>query len=178
MSPFFCTYFFDPKNSSKPMKHIRTFSDDSEIFFDKGIFDEWCIYFKKPGSKKFAPTDIQYFTRLVVLGGVFGNKHIYNHFVEIYNRTTSEINQETLTTIQELSTTYGKTSLEIEKIFTIIYAGMVAEENKVKAILKKRIKRLGIHQILIDNLDPQLAAVFSRGKNWKELDAICKEKGF
>lgn len=35
-------------------------------------------------------------------------------------------------------------------VFTIIYLGMVAEENKLGTKLGKRIKRLGIHQVLYD----------------------------
>ncbi len=39
--------------------------------------------------------------------------------------------------------------------FNVLYAGMVAEENKENAVLKKRIKRLGMHQVLIDGLEPE-----------------------
>ncbi len=55
---------------------------------------------------------------------------------------------------------------------------MIEEENKQFAILKKRIKRLGMHQILIDNLDPEVAANFSKGKKWRELDNLMKLRGF
>lgn len=55
---------------------------------------------------------------------------------------------------------------------------MIAEENKDYAILKKRIKRLGMHQILIEKISPEKASNFSRGRNWRELDKICKEYGF
>ena len=55
---------------------------------------------------------------------------------------------------------------------------MVAEENKLNTKLGKRIKRLGIYQILIENSSPETAAVFSKGKKWKELDDLMKTKGF
>ena len=57
-------------------------------------------------------------------------------------------------------------------------AGMIAEENKVNMILKKRIKRLGVYQVLMDNFPPSEAANFSKGKGWRELDSIMKAKGF
>jgi hypothetical protein len=62
--------------------------------------------------------------------------------------------------------------------FNVLYAGMVAEENKEHALLKKRIKRLGMHQVLLENMEPEKAALFSKGKKWTELDKLMKEKGF
>ena len=62
--------------------------------------------------------------------------------------------------------------------FTVIYAGMVAEENKAFAMLKKRIKRLGMHQVLVEGFDADYAAHFSRGKKWPELDSLMKQRGF
>ena len=55
---------------------------------------------------------------------------------------------------------------------------MIAEENKGNAILKKRIKRLGMHQVLLENYTPEHAANFSKGKKWKDLDKLMKQKGF
>jgi len=55
---------------------------------------------------------------------------------------------------------------------------MVAEENRENAKLKKRIKRLGIHQVLIEGISPEIAANFSRDKVWIILDGIMKKKGF
>jgi hypothetical protein len=62
--------------------------------------------------------------------------------------------------------------------FTVIYAGMVAEENKKNAKLKKRIKRLGMFQVLIEKKSAEYAANFSKGKKWKELDTIMLSAGF
>jgi hypothetical protein len=81
--------------------------------------------------------------------------------------------------IDSISLTYKISDrLLIEKWFTVIYAGMVAEENKKFAVLKKRIKRLGMYQMLVENQDPKIAANFSKGKKWPELDLIMKSKGF
>lgn len=64
-------------------------------------------------------------------------------------------------------------------VFTIIYLGMVAEENKIGyKKLGKRIKRLGIHQVLYDRYSPAAAASFSRGLPWTRIDNECKLRGF
>ena len=55
---------------------------------------------------------------------------------------------------------------------------MIAEENKEHSILGKRIKRLGVHMLLIDGEPVNYAANFMRGVGWKELDKMCKERGF
>ena len=55
---------------------------------------------------------------------------------------------------------------------------MVAEKNKRFAVLKERIKRLGMYQILMLSYSAGDAANFSKGKKAKDLDVICKEYGF
>jgi len=157
---------------------IKTFSDNSILEFDQGGFDEWCVYLTRPTVNRYAPRDFQYFGRLKQLGQNYTNLRIYNDFVEVYNRTNATLNPVVMNFITEITSDYGNDSLEMDILFTIIYAGMVAEENKANAILKKRIKRLGMHQSLIENTTADHAANFSKGKKWRELDAICKERGF
>ena len=157
---------------------INGFNNGGFIEFDKGSFDNWCVYVVKPNGERFAPTDIQYFLRLKKLGEKYGTKRIYDDFTVIFNRTTKEIDKNIFKLISILSKFYSKHSLEMEIWFNVLYAGMIAEENKANAILKKRIKRLGIHQVLIDGLEPEVAASFSKGIKWQDLDRLMKAKGF
>jgi len=161
------------------MSHkINNFSNGGFIEFDSGCFDGWCVFVTKPGSKRFAPTDAEYFSRLKVLSEKFGPQKVYDDFVVIYNRTTKNVDPKVFDLILVLSRFYDEDASEMEMWFNVLYAGMIAEENKENAILKKRIKRLGIHQILIDGISPEEAAIFSKGKKWKELDEIMRLKGF
>jgi hypothetical protein len=136
------------------------------------------VFVTLPGRQRFAPADVQYFTRLKVIGETFGPQKVYDDFVVIYNRTSKNVDPKVFNLISSLSNFYNEFAEELELWLNVIYAGMIAEENKEKAILKKRIKRLGVHQVLIDNISPEKAAVFSKGKKWKELDEIMKLKGF
>lgn len=160
------------------VRKINQFSHGGYIEFDKGSFDDWCVFVTRANGERFAPTDIQYFSRLKILAKTYGAQTVYDDFVAIYNRTGTKISKNTLELITVLSRYYGKDSLEMEIWFNVLYAGMVAEENKQNAILKKRIKRLGVHQVLIENMAAEQAAVFSKGKRWTELDKLMKEKGF
>ena len=155
---------------------IQQFADGTVLEYATGRFDSWCIFLCQNGQRK-APKDIEYFSQLKELAKKYNGK-IYQDFVKIYNITNSTLNNFVLAKITELATQYGNDALEMTKLFTILYAGMVAEENKKNAILKKRIKRLGIHQILLEDLEPNIAANFSRGKKWRELDIECKQRGF
>ena len=157
---------------------INQFSHGGFIEFGKGSFDEWCVFVTRANGERFAPTDIQYFSRLKTLAKTHGSQKIYTDFVTIYNRTGPEIKNDVLELMAVLSRHYGNDSLELEIWFNVLYASMIAEENKENAVLKKRIKRLGMHQILIENLHPETAAVFSRGKTWRELDKLMKQRGF
>lgn len=157
---------------------IQTFSDGSTLTFDKGSFDNWCVYLKTPDGRRYAPRDEEYFSRLFALADIYGHEKIYTDFVAYYSLTTATVDLNVLNMISELSKNYLTDGAEIEILFTIIYAGMVAEENKEFAILKKRIKRLGMYQTLIEKIGSKNAALFSKGKGWRELDALCKSKGF
>lgn len=160
------------------MKHIKTINNLIIIEFNKGIFDSWCVYITSPRRGRFAPTDLEYFTRLILIGKEFSYQSVYDDFVEIYERTTSILDDSILSDITSLSSKYASRALEMDVWLTVIYAGMVAEENKNHAVLKKKIKRLGMYQLLIDKESPEFAANFSRGKTVAELKSIMAAKGF
>ncbi|QGY45571.1 hypothetical protein GM418_18410 [Maribellus comscasis] len=161
-------------------RKLNTFSNGGFIEFNSGSFDDWCVYLTKPGGERFAPTDERYFRRLKKLGKKYGNQKIYDDFVLIFDKTTAQLDKHIFKQITKISQYYnhGSDRLEIEIWFNVLYAGMVAEENKEKAVLKKRIKRLGMHHLLIDNLEPEVAANFSKGVKWQALDRLMRAKGF
>jgi hypothetical protein len=103
---------------------------------------------------------------------------IYDDFVVIYERTTANLDKQVLEDITELSRKYGANAVETDVWLTVIYAGMIAEENKRGAVLKKCIKRLGMHQLLVENQTPAFSASFSRGKKVSELLPLIRSKGF
>ncbi len=157
---------------------IKIINNKIRIEFDAGKFDDWCVYLTKPGLARYAPTDIEYFTWLKTQSPEFGVAKIYNDFISFYELTTKEIDSAVLDKITLISSEYGAVAEEMNTWFTVIYAGMIAEENKANAILKKRIKRLGLHQLLLENFIPEEAANFSKNKKWQELNEIMKRKGF
>lgn len=158
---------------------IKKVRDRHIIEFDSGAFDSWCVYLSKVGERRYAPRDTEYFKFFKQLGELHGYERVYNDYLKIYELTDRTINPDILRLITQLSDAYSVDNAEeIDIWLTIIYAGMVAEENKEFAILKKRIKRLGMHQVLIELLDVTYAANFSKGKKWRELDSLMKLKGF
>jgi len=158
---------------------IHTLPNKQKVVFDQGRFDSWCVYLIDSRGRSFAPTDTVYFTELAQIAKQYPEQKLYSDFVKIYDKTTKEINNQVIELIKQLAKTYRDSHQQtIEKWFTVLYAGMIAEENKENAILKKRIKRLGMHQLLMEHMDAKKAAVFSRGKPAKKLNLLMKTKGF
>ncbi|HAN19536.1 MAG: hypothetical protein A2X13_15170 [Bacteroidetes bacterium GWC2_33_15] len=157
---------------------LKKITNGSLVEYDKGKFDDWCVYLTKPNLGKYAPRDNEYFSKFIEFAEKFGYQTIYDYFVQIYNETNKNIHPGTLQMITNIAARFDEDKHEIDIWFTVIYAGMVAEENKEFTKLGKRLKRLGIHQILIERMSPEHAANFSKGKKWKELDEIMKSKGF
>jgi hypothetical protein len=80
----------------------------------------------------------------------------------IYNRTTKNVDSKVFELIAVISRFYDSDATEMELWLNVIYAGMIAEENKENAILKKRIKRLGMHQVLIEGISPERRSCFQQ----------------
>lgn len=157
---------------------IKTFEDGSFLEYDRGTFDDWCVYLTRPDAERYAPRDFQYFQRLIQYGEEYGEDKVYDDFVSIYEMTTKQVEDEVLDEIEEIAEDYGDDSLDVAIDFTIIYLGMIAEENKRFTKLGKRVKRLGVYQILMEGKSYKEAADFSRGMGWRDIDSLCKERGF
>lgn len=161
------------------MKVINKINEEILIYFDKGIFDNFCVYFSDNGNKKIAPKDVEYFSEFKKLSKFYPKYKVYDDFVSIYEVTGKEIDKNTVNLIKAISNTYHEEHKRlVEILFSIIYGGMITEENKERAILKKRMKRLGMHQLLVLDFSPFDAARFSRGKKARELNRVMQSYGF
>lgn len=149
--------------------HIKSFPDGSSFEYDRGSFDEWCVYIKPRGTRRYAPKDIDYLTELSRIGSLHGCTTIYNDFVIIFENTTKELDQSLLDNIRVLSEKYGCDAAVVDKLLTLLYASMVAEENKARTKLGKKVKRLAVHQVLKENMKPDEAAAFSKGRTWQSI---------
>jgi hypothetical protein len=148
---------------------IKIFPDGTILEFDNGSFDGWCVYVTPKDASRFAPKDVEYFAELARLGTKYGHTKLYTDFMLIFERTTKNIDRSVLDEISLLSKNYPSDEIAVEKLLSILYAGMVAEENKANTKLGKKVKRLGVHQVLIENVRPETAAVFSKGMAWQQI---------
>ncbi len=157
---------------------VKKLRHDRKVVFDTGRFDDWCVYVVEKDGRRKAPFDTSYFTDLKNIAAHYPQDKVYHDFLKIYKNTDKNIDPTILKIIDERVTTYKPEHQKIiEQWWAVIYAGMIAEENKQFAILKKRIKHLGIYQVLKLGYSSDKAANFSKGKKWRELDAIMKPLG-
>lgn len=161
-----------------PARVIHVFHDGRRLEFDQGRFDAWCIYLVAPTGRRTVPRDADYFTDLAALTQRHPADQLYADFVAVYAATTPAIAPAVLEDIRARATGYGADTAQVEWVLTVLYAGMVAEECKVGTRLGKRIKRLGVHQVVVEGLPPAEAAVFSRGEPWRWLAEECRRRGF
>lgn len=160
------------------MTLIRQFTDGTTLTFGRGLFDEWCVLLSNTRVRDYAPRDTEYFTRLCELAEAYDAARVYRDFVQVYAATDAQLRPSVLAMIDTIASGYPAHRQSAALIFTLLYATMVAEENKHKAILKKRIKRLAVHQLLVEHLSVPMVATFSKGRRWQQLDAECRRRGF
>ncbi|HOO52509.1 MAG TPA: hypothetical protein PLK94_14635 [Alphaproteobacteria bacterium] len=157
---------------------IKSFYDGSYLEYDRGSFDDWCVYLTQPSGTRKPPRDIDYFSELQSYASTYGVDRIYSDYVSIYDSTGKEVEEQVFDQINTIAQGYGKDSLEIEKVFSILYMAMIAEEQKRFTRLGKRIKRLGIYKLLFENMTPYEAANFMKGMGWRDISQLCSEQGF
>ena len=161
------------------MDIIKEYEDGSSLGYDTGKFDKWCVYYINNKGFRTAPRDRDYFKDLYGFSKKYGKDRIYSDFVKIYDKTNYDVEQETLTYIEEIAKDYEQQDvLMVDKMYTTLYLAMISEERKANAVLGKRIKRLGIYTLLIENKSIEESTTFMTGKNCKILDKICLERGF
>ena len=177
----------------KNERKIFELPNNTDIVFGEGKFDAFIVCVKSYNALtavleansnvfKFCPPDTQYFKSFKSL-----NKphEVWEDFMKIYKlveadweNTTFKVNN-VINKIVRNTEIYPKTRREVfRKAWCVIYAAMVAEENKERTRLGKRIKALGMHQLLIEDYSVENAANCSRGMKWRELDKLCKQRGF
>ena len=98
--------------------------------------------------------------------------------MEVFNASGPKVTTDSLGIINEVAERYGQEKEPILRMLIILHMGMVAENLKRHTRLGKRIKRLGVHDLLLDSGDVNNAAHFMRGMGWREIDALCIERGF
>ena len=159
-------------------QRIKTFSDGSFLEYDRGNFDDWCVYLTKSNGLRRPPRDTDYFSQLLQLSQKYGVKKIYSDYVKVYEVTGKQILNSSLSSISAISVTYQEDALSVDIIFSILYMAMIAEEQKQFTRLGKRIKRLGIHMLLFERKSVHEAANFMRGMGWRDIAVLCDERGF
>jgi hypothetical protein len=157
---------------------IKEFENGTFLEYDRGGFDDWCVYFTDTNGTRKPPRDVDYFKQLTELAEKYSVEKVYTDYVQVYNLTGKEVEQPALAEISRISASYGRDALDVDVIFSILYMAMIAEERKKYTRLGKRIKRLGIYKLLIEKRSVYEAANFMRGMGWRDIDALCRERGF
>ena len=158
-------------------RKVKEFADGSFLEYDKGNFDNWCVYMTNPAKVRRPPLDRDYFNELKALADKYGADRVYRDFVAIYDVTKKDIDVAVLETITQIAAGYGTDALFVDKLFTTFYMAMTAEENYPYTILGRKIKRLAAYEILFAQRDVDDAVVFMKKMGWREIAALGKVRG-
>lgn len=96
----------------------------------------------------------------------------------MYEQVRKNVDNSVFDRIAAAADKYSPDSLKVEKLLSILYLTTIAEENKEHAQVGKRIKRLGIHMLLKENIPANEAADYTRGMKGWAIEKLCEERGF
>lgn len=147
-----------------------------EVYFAQGRFDKWCVYLNKDENENPSiPLDKDYFQWILELSNKYGVHQVYDDFLKVYNIADETFDEAECSTLcHEIDKHYEE---DTTHWWIIFYMTMVAECKKKNAILKKRIKHLGVYNILFDEYDIDYVVKYMHGKYWGDLDKLMKERG-
>ncbi|MCU4158488.1 hypothetical protein J1N10_21185, partial [Carboxylicivirga sp. A043] len=84
---------------------VKQLKLNKQIIFDKGSFDNWCVYIVDEHHKH-APSDIEYFTALQLLAHRYPQGKIYKDFLKIYESTTTQVDSSVIKLIDNIVSSY------------------------------------------------------------------------
>jgi hypothetical protein len=158
--------------NARPVAHLR---DGSKVVYSQGKFDAWCIY-HVGNSVADATKDVDFFTLIRKYTDSCQRFKLYKDFLYIFDKVTNVLNYDVVENIKNVAKKYPNSG-EVELILIFLYAGMVAEKNKDKAIFKKYIKRLCSPSADRKNTSRNCCKLLQK-KNWRELKLECEASGF
>ena len=158
-------------------RKIKDFSNGAYLEYDKGNFDDWCVYLVEAETRK-PLRDEDCFQKLKYYADKYGANAIYGDCVKIYDLTGKTVDLQILQEISRISAYYVEDAIDMDIYYSFLYAAMISEENKAYSRLGKRIKRLGFYKLLIENYSVVNSANFMKNMKWREIDILCKERGF
>lgn len=145
------------------------------VYFDKGNFDKYCVYVNGRGRFRYAPTDDEYFNWILNLSKKYTVEQVWDDFCQVFNIVdTNENDNDVMNLIQKIDIHYDEDTIIWWILF---YMTMLAECKKENAILKKRIKKLGVYNLLFDKYSIDYVTTYMRNQTWRDLDKLMKERG-
>lgn len=161
---------------------ITAFDDRTYLCYTRGAFDNWRVTFlDSEGKQETSPKDTAFFDYFLSLMA-YGNtgREIFNIIKRMSKKISKgmdidfdHLKDEIYEYAEELSIPEEE-KLRFEKAMMSVLAAMLSEEQKAFTKLGKKLKLLGLHQVLIGKMDPKIAANWSRGKPWREILAEYK----
>lgn len=140
-----------------PQVVIRPFIDGSKLEYVTGRIDQWCVRYQSLNGSARIHFDVEMLAEVAAMGKRFGAFKVYADFCAIYDLVTPEFENGIYDIIDSIALEYqvdAEQTLDYAKLYLWFYMAMIAEENKANTKLGKRIKRLAVHQILLENYPP------------------------
>lgn len=149
-----------------------------KIYYSKGRKDNWLVNYETVDGAVTHPIDKNYFRWTLELASQYGKDNVWDSFNSIYysvkkNRWMNEDRELCKRACIKEASKYDEPTL---KLWITYYMTMLAEENMPRAILGKRIKRLGVYNILWDEYTLDYVCSYMRDMGWMELAELMKKR--
>lgn len=149
-----------------------------KIYYSRGRKDNWLVNYETMDGSVSNPLDKNYFKWTTELANAYGREKVWDSFNRIYysvhkNGWMNDDRELCKKVCIKEANMYEEPTL---KLWITYYMTMLAEENMPNAVLGKKIKRLGVYNILWDNYTIDYVCSYMRKKRWWELREMMMER--
>lgn len=171
---------------------VHSYEDGSYYTYSDGNKDSWHLLFYDVENNECELYDKDYLKQIAelpVLENV-SKDTVYRDFNVVCDLVQANgdkgqgdplPNEADFVEIREIATKY-KDTLKVDKLLGFFYLSMISEwyyinRHGTRSILKHRVKKLGVYQVLFLDMRPDDAANYSKNKSVSQLKTIMQRYG-
>lgn len=156
---------------------VETTIGTNKKTIDTGIFVEYAI----TDFKFDAPTDNDYMQEIRNLASKYGQNEVWRSFLKLYDSIPQQrgvaITRTMTRKVSEIVAQYP-CEKNLRLTFDCLLCAMIAENNREKTKLGKKIKALGIYQSIYElHLSIPQVTNYSKNKSWQWISKECQRRG-
>jgi hypothetical protein len=158
---------------------IRAFSNGAFLEYARsGDVPNFQIYYVDFKGQRRRASREEALSRLVSFSESHDRLDLYHRYSRLYELSSHDIESEVLKQIDLWAKDYAMGDLSFQCLYSFLYAELVLMSGEISGLSERRLQRLAIHHVLIEERPVSYACRFSTKVSRDRVIAECVLRGF